>query len=75
MHFDAVRVGCVLGRLPIPNKYGVEKIAYLKGEVCEIKALPKALCWPCNTYKTKETQIAIIHWLKDGLEWKNQGYF
>ncbi len=63
MHLDAVRIGSAfLGRLPLPNTYGLKRIGALHSQVIEVKTLPKGYTVGyANTYKTKrETQIAIV---------------
>jgi alanine racemase len=63
MHLDAVRIGSAfLGRIAIPNNYGLARIGYLKSNIIEIKYLPKNhTIGYANTFKAKaRTRIGII---------------
>lgn len=63
LHLDAVRIGSAfLGRIPIENKYGLNKIGYLKSKLIEFKDLPQGhFIGYANTYKTKRaTRIGIV---------------
>jgi len=60
---DAVRIGsALLGRLPIPNVYGLKRVAQLQCDIAEIKTIPaKHIVGYADTYKTKnETTIAVV---------------
>jgi len=60
---DAVRIGsALLGRLPIPNVYGLKRVAHLQCEITEVKTIPaKHIVGYADTFKTKnETVIAVV---------------
>ena len=60
---NAVRVGSAfLGRLSIPNEYGLKRVGYLKAQVAEIKNMKKGYnIGYSNAYTLKkDSKIAII---------------
>ena len=62
-HLDAVRIGSAfLGRIPIENKYGLQKIGFMLSKIMEIKELPKGhFIGYANTFKTgRATRIGIV---------------
>ncbi len=63
LHLDAARIGSgFLGRVPIENKYGLQKIGFLESRIIELKDLP-ANCHIgyANTYKTKKpVRIGVV---------------
>jgi len=63
MHMDAVRIGSAfLGRIPLENSYGLQRIGYLKSHIVEVRKLPPGHnVGYANTYTTKRTTtIGII---------------
>ena len=60
---NAVRIGSAfLGRISIPNKYGLKRVGYLKSQVAEIKNMKKGYnIGYSNAYTLrKDSKIAII---------------
>ncbi|HOJ09334.1 MAG TPA: alanine racemase [Clostridiales bacterium] len=55
MHLDGVRIGSAfLGRIPIENVYGLQRIGFLKSNIIETKELPgKHNIGYANTFKTR----------------------
>lgn len=63
MHLDAVRVGsALLGRIPVENRYGLNRIGYMLSRVIEIKDLPSgSFIGYANTLKLKKNaRIGIV---------------
>lgn len=71
MHLNAVRVGSAfLGRLIIPNVYGLNKIGYLKSNVAEIKEIAKGeyirifkYIYNKKQYKSCDNTMWIYGWI------------
>lgn len=63
MHMDAVRIGSAfLGRIPMENSFGLQKIGYLKSNIVEARKLPPGHnVGYANTFTTKRiTKVGII---------------
>ena len=62
LRLDAVRIGSAfLGRLPMKNKWALEKVGYLDGQIVNIKWLPKGHnVGYANVYKTKKAVKAAV---------------
>lgn len=61
--FDAVRVGsALLGRLPIPDQWGLSRVGHLKSQVVELRNLPAdyAVGYASVSKTKRPTRIAVV---------------